>query len=65
MVITRTLASAEWTNWGQREEVFVRFMTTIDDGVDSRVKKWQSARQSKLFGGDIPDPIFAFGQSGP
>lgn len=40
-------------------------MTTIDDGVASRVKKWQSARKSKIFGGDIPDPIYTFGQSGP
>ncbi|MFK4687031.1 hypothetical protein [Bradyrhizobium diazoefficiens] len=39
-------------------------MTTIDDSVNSRIKKWQSERQSKLFGGDIPDPIFTFGQSG-
>ncbi|WP_377831332.1 hypothetical protein ACFKHW_39330 (plasmid) [Bradyrhizobium lupini] len=29
-----------------------------EDGVETRVKKWQSARQSKLFGGEIPDPIF-------
>lgn len=42
----------------------VTFMTTIDDSVNSRIKKWQSERQSKLFGGDIPDPIFTFGQSG-
>ncbi|BBC02490.1 hypothetical protein ABIF38_008913 [Bradyrhizobium japonicum] len=49
---------------GSPGEVFARFMTTIDDSVNSRIKKWQSERQSKLFGGDIPDPIFTFGQSG-
>jgi hypothetical protein len=49
---------------GPSGEVFVRFFTTIEDGLESRVKKWQSARQSKLFGGDIPDPIFTLGQSG-
>jgi hypothetical protein len=48
---------------GSPGEIFARFMTTIDDGVESRIKKWQSKRQSKLFGGDIPDPIFTFGQS--
>jgi hypothetical protein len=48
---------------GSSGEVFVRFFATIEDGVGSRVKKWQSARQSKLFGGDIPDPIFTLGQS--
>ncbi|MEH2546054.1 hypothetical protein V1283_002699 [Bradyrhizobium sp. AZCC 2262] len=52
------------TECGSPGEVFARFMTTIDDGVESRIKKWQSKRQSKLFGGDIPDPIFTFGQSG-
>jgi len=43
---------------GSSGETFSRFFTTIEDGVDSRVKKWQSARQSKLFGREIPDPIF-------
>lgn len=52
------------TGCGSPGEVFARFMTTIDDGAESRMKKWQSKRQSKLFGGDIPDPIFTFGQSG-
>jgi len=47
---------------GSPGETFLRFFTTIEDGVDSRVKKWQSARQSKLFGRVIPDPIFTFGQ---
>ncbi|MFK4539853.1 hypothetical protein ABIA00_008036 [Bradyrhizobium ottawaense] len=49
---------------GSPGEIFARFMTTIDDGVESRIKKWQSKRQSKLFGGDIPDPIFTYGQGG-
>lgn len=52
------------TECGPPREAFARFMTTIDDGAESRIKKWQSKRQSKLFGGDIPDPIFTFGQGG-
>jgi hypothetical protein len=49
-------------NCGPPGQVFSRFFATIEDGVDSRVKKWQSARQSKLFGRDIPDPTFTIGQ---
>jgi hypothetical protein len=40
------------------EEVFVRFFPTIEDRINDRIKKWQSKRQSKLFGQDVPDPIF-------
>jgi hypothetical protein len=49
-------------DYGSPGEAFLRFFRTIQDGVDSRVKKWQSARQSKLFGREIPDPIFTIGQ---
>jgi len=52
-----------WQNdCGSPGETFMRFFCTIEDGVDSRVKKWQSARQSKLFGRDVPDPIFTYGR---
>jgi hypothetical protein len=51
-------------DYGPSGEVFMRFFATIEDGLESRVKKWQSARQSKLFGGDIPDPIFTLGRGG-
>ena len=52
-----------WQNdCGSPGSTFTRFFCTIEDGVDSRVKKWQSARQSKLFGRDVPDPIFTCGQ---
>jgi hypothetical protein len=43
---------------GSAGDTFARFFITIEDEVEKRVKKWQSARQSKLFGLGIPDPIF-------
>ncbi|MGY3690568.1 hypothetical protein ACVIGA_000648 [Bradyrhizobium sp. USDA 3240] len=46
---------------GASGDVFSRFIATIRDGIELRVKKWQSARQSKLFGCDIPDSIFTSG----
>lgn len=49
-------------DYGAPGSVFSRFFTTIEDGIDSRLKKWRSARQSKLFGRDIPDPIFTLGR---
>jgi len=43
---------------GSAGDTFSRFFTTIQDEIEKRVKKWQSERQSKLFGLEIPDPIF-------
>jgi len=39
-------------------EAFKRFFATVEDQVEKRIKKWQSSRKSKLFGVQIPDPIF-------
>lgn len=43
---------------GPAGDTFARFFTTVQDQIEKRVKKWQSERQSKLFGLAIPDPIF-------
>ncbi|MCP3414258.1 hypothetical protein NLM16_09115 [Bradyrhizobium brasilense] len=43
---------------GSAGDTFARFFTTVQDEIEKRVKKWQSERQSKLFGLAIPDPIF-------
>jgi hypothetical protein len=48
---------------GSAGDTFARFFTTIEDEVEKRVKKWQSARQSRLFGLEIPDPIFTRNQN--
>lgn len=49
------------SEFGSPGDVYRRFFSTIDDGVDARIKKWRSKRQSKLFGLEIPDPIFTIG----
>jgi hypothetical protein len=48
---------------GSAGDTFARFFATIEDEVEKRVKKWQSARQSRLFGLEIPDPIFTRNQN--
>ena len=45
-------------NCGASGDIFLHFFPTIQDELEARVKKWQSKRQSKLFGREIPDPIF-------
>ena len=48
---------------GSAGDTFARFFTTIEDEVEKRVKKWQSARPSRLFGLEVPDPIFTRNQN--
>jgi hypothetical protein len=50
---------ASWeAEYGSPGEVFVRFLPTVDDLIEKRIKKWQNKRQKKLFGQDPPDQIF-------
>ena len=38
--------------------VFQQFFPTVEEGIQSRIKSWDSKRKNKLFGQDVPDAVF-------
>ena len=61
-VLLAKIADGRYAIWeagcGTPSEVFTRFLPTIEDQIRRRIEKWQNKRQKKLFGQDVPDPIF-------
>ena len=50
-----TLWAGEVTTAGP---VFQQFFPTVEEGIQSRIKSWESKRKNKLFGQDVPDAVF-------
>ena len=42
-------------------QTFRRFFPTVESRLENRIKSWQDKRQKKLFGQDVPDPVFLGG----
>ena len=61
-VLFTKIIDARYDLWcGDRQSgssIFTAFLPTVKERITARIESWQTKRKNKLFGQDVPDPVF-------